>query len=135
MRGIIVHFRKACEEEIKKWLNTNFSRRIEYSDWVFPNNANPILWMGIYQDCLTELEPEEYSKLIEALGKEPSTSVAVEISGRVDGTKELNDFVLQILSAFDGLVADDYSEHFWSKQEIEENKFFDGKQFFDFKNI
>lgn len=133
MRGIIIHFRKVSEEEIAQWLNFNLSKRIEFNDWEFPNSVNPVLWIDIYQDYLTEFEPYERSKLIKTLGNEPSTSVAVNISGRIEGTKESKEFVLKILSFFDGLVSDDYSEHFWSKQEIEEDKTFEGKKFLDFK--
>lgn len=132
MRSVLVHFKKARENDIKIWLNSNFCEPNENGEWRLPNHTDSTLYINFYRDYETEFEPKEYSDLIKKLGMEPSASIAVDVSGKIDGIKEVNSFLMKILEKFDGLVSDDYSDHLWSLREIKDSSIVAGEKFFDF---
>lgn len=56
----------------------------------------------------------------------------VNISGKHDGTAELLDFVQSFLNNIPGFVLDDYTEHFWTHEELANHSTFAGHPFFDY---
>ena len=59
-------------------------------------------------------------------------SVAADVSGRHGGDEEVHLFVCALFGAFSGVAQDDYSEHFWSLEEIQQNTTVQGLRFFDY---
>ena len=76
-------------------------------------------------------KPESIRAVVDALGSEPARAVAVDISGRVKGWPEVRQLASAILSLGRGVVMDDYSDHPWRADELEEGHDEQGRRFFD----
>lgn len=83
---------------------------------------------GLFSDW----EPEEVRRVEAALGHHPTWALAVNVSGRVDGTEEIRAFAARFLET-GGVAVDDYSDHCWTLREIESGLKIDGLGFFDFQ--
>jgi hypothetical protein len=64
---------------------------------------------------------------------EEMVSLDIAISGRVDGKKEVFEFVKYFLSRFPGIAMDDYTDHEWSLSEITDEVKIQGHSFFDYQ--
>jgi hypothetical protein len=57
-------------------------------------------------------------------------SVAADVSGRHDGTAEVTDLVLELLSRFRGVALDDFSDHPFTRSAIEQRTVVEGRRIF-----
>jgi len=64
---------------------------------------------------------------------EEMVSLAVDVSGRVNGKSEIISFVQYFLSRYPGTVTDDYTDHEWSLGEITNDVKIQGHPFFDYQ--
>jgi len=58
--------------------------------------------------------------------------LTVDISGRFDGTAEVLDFVKAFLKEIPAFTLDDYTDHFWTHEEIVNHSKFEDHPFFDY---
>lgn len=65
-----------------------------------------------------ETEPERIAALKKELGCEP-VSVSADVSGRHPGDQQVRDLVSKLLSEFGGVAEDEYTEGFWTLNEIQ----------------
>ena len=65
-----------------------------------------------------ELEPELLAKLRKELKGGPTVSVVADVSGRHSGDKQVREFVSALLSEFEGLAEDEFTDGFWTLDEI-----------------
>ena len=132
MRSVFVHLKEATEDNAALWLSSFTYAQGLKAPWLYPDSKNATLYINFYRDY-QEFEPEDYERLIATLGCAPSLSIIADVSGRVDGTTEVKYFVTAALRQFNGVGEDEYSTHFWTLEEIEDNILVEGLHFFDFK--
>jgi len=58
--------------------------------------------------------------------------LTVDISGRFDGTAETLDFVKAFMKVIPAFAMDDYTDHFWTYEEIMNHSMFGDHPFFDY---
>ncbi len=129
MRSVIVHLRKATEQEITKFLSETYPFQ-EEPPWICLANGDACLYINFNSHNKADLK-----ELATALGYQPAMSVMADVSGRHAGYEEVHSFVSALLKKFDGAVQDDNSEHFWTLDEIDSGHLTGGRRFFDFGTV
>ena len=135
MRSILVHLKNASKSEVIELLNTITSKPNGSTgvDWLIASEKDdPVLYIGFYNDY-EEFEPEDWNNLLAILGNKPSVSIYADISGRHSGTEEVFTFVERVLTKFDGVAQDDYTDHCWTIEEIKQKSEFQNHPFFDYQ--
>jgi hypothetical protein len=117
MRTVFVHLRNATQEQVEAFLERTYTRQ-HGPPWIGECDCDACLYINIYHDLRSEAEPEELASLHKELGGEPTVSVSADVSGRHRGDEQVRDFVSKLLSEFDGLAQDEYTEGFWTLDEI-----------------
>lgn len=79
--------------------------------WIYPKEGDPVLYINVLD--------------------ESALTVTADVSGRSEGTTEVIAFVSGLLGEFDGVATDDFTDHFWTLEEIERGELEDGTKFFD----
>lgn len=132
MRSVIVHLAAPCtEDDVADVLGRAYEgdgRR----QWVEHVEGDPCLVIEFYRDHLIEYAPEELEQLKSHFAGEMPLSVIANISGRHDGTAQVRRFVQVLLAQLPGVATDEFTDHLWSRAEIEQNAQFDGLAFFDY---
>jgi hypothetical protein len=121
MRTVIVHLRNATEEQVEQFLSNTYPAQ-EGPPWVCFVEGDACLYIDVYRHLAIEFEPERVAALHSALGCAPSVSVSADVSGRHAGDEQVGDFVFKLLSAFEGLAGDEYTEGFWTLDDIKSDR-------------
>jgi hypothetical protein len=133
MRSIFIDLIDTKTEDVKTFLtHLCGDPAIEVEVWNYPGPAEECVLMVSCHDY-SEYDPEEFNEKIKAIGKIPTVCICVDITGRVPGDKETNEFCKKVLKHFKGFASDDYTEHAWSLKEIEEGAIISGHPFFDYR--
>lgn len=128
MRSIFVYFRRASRAEVARFLDAcPVAREPEY--WMFGET----LYVSFYDDAESEFAPEALDALRFHMGRHDIVAVVAHVSGRIDGLAEVTAFCRTLLSHFEGVAMDDYSEHPWTLDEILSGHRHDGHAFFDYR--
>lgn len=135
MRSVFLVFESRLSECISKFLddycvmNSNCIPPVK--QWIVLCNNDPCLYIDNIPLCENDL-------CFEDLGIPPLLSYmenpvvwSVDISGRHDGTTEVMGLATALLSEFPIHLMDDYTNHFWTLEEITDNKKIEGHCFFD----
>ena len=117
MRTIFVHLLEATEEQVASFLTEAFPSQ-KGSPWIVAVAGDPCLYIRFCRNWQAESEPQEIECLRAALGGDPSVSLSADVSGRHPGDAEVREFVFLVLSEFDGVAEDEFTEGFWTKAEI-----------------
>jgi hypothetical protein len=117
VRTIFLHLREATEEQVASFLTEAFPSQ-NGPPWILAVGDDPCLYVDFRRNWQAESEPEEIECLRAVLGGGPSVSLSADVSGRHPGDAEVRNFVSQVLSEFDGVAEDEYTEGFWTKAEI-----------------
>ncbi|MFJ4834514.1 hypothetical protein ACIP79_32090 [Streptomyces sp. NPDC088747] len=80
----------------------------------------------------SDWDSDDVAALEAAVGHRPTWAVQIDISGRIDGTREVHRLV-ELLLENGGVATDDYSAHPWTLQEIKSGALNGGLGFFDFR--
>lgn len=142
MRTIFVHLREATEEQVASFLSEAFPNQ-KGPPWILSVAGDAHLYIRFCRNWQAESEAEEIECLRAMLGGKPSVSLSADVSGRHSGDAEMREFVSRILSKFDGLAEDEYTEGFWTMEEIirEYRKpsnlsgKWEGQTFFDYRSF
>ena len=118
MRTIVVHLRSATEDQVEGFLKRTYPMQ-DGPPWISAIDGDACLYIEIYRDLASEADPQEVASLRKALGDEPTVSVMANVSGRHPGGPEVRDFVSRLLSEFEGLLEDDFTEGYWTLAEIQ----------------
>lgn len=103
--------------------------------WAYEKKPSEDICLYIDSDSLGEndfhmlIEDESSFELL--LNLNNAVVWMVDISGRHDGTAELLDFIKAFLKEMPAYVKDDYTDHFWTYEELENNLKVEGHTFFD----
>jgi hypothetical protein len=131
MRIVGVIFKGTSLDRVETWLD-NFAARAD-DQWVYPAGQHEVvLYIRIPKDLKKEFETYEYTELSLALRVEPSIGLFAHINGRYEGTKEATLFVTSILKQFEGVAFDEFTNHWWTLDEIVNDKIIGGFHFFDY---
>jgi hypothetical protein len=122
MRTVFIVLEKQNEECITNFLDNNcnesFVQNTEKQWNIFKNNDGLFYINRISTDVLfSEMEDKLYFYKIDRLIK-PLIAFQIDISGRYNATLEIKELLISILSEFEGYAIDNYSNNFWSLDEI-----------------
>jgi hypothetical protein len=130
MRSICLIFENNLTECISKLLDEYCNDKYE-EQWIVRYNNDPCLYIWNTPLCEYDLSfvengtPSIYSEM------ENPVVWAVDISGRHDGTTQVLELATALLSKFEIYLMDDYTNHFWTLEEITGNTKIEGHCFFD----
>jgi hypothetical protein len=129
MRSVIVYLRDVAEDEVALLLQRLYPFQFG-PPWILGKAGDPVLYIDYYRDIDREMGVDAYVSLIASLGCDPTVSVVADVSGRHPGYTEAREFACALFSEYRGVAQDDYSDHYWTYEEIQANKIVDGHQFF-----
>jgi hypothetical protein len=133
---VAVYLCNTTESEVRAYLDRCFPGQRD--PWLVCVGGDPCLYINIHDDML-EFDcmraGEQLASLRTALGGDCSHIVAADISGRHYGTNQATRFITTMLSRFRGVAVDDYTEHFWTLEEIQRGDSFEGLKFCDSKGF
>jgi hypothetical protein len=133
VRSVIVHLRETIEEAVVAFSQRTYTRQSNITGWVHEfDGQGYALYIDIYRDGPQEFEPEDWDKMVLTLGCDPDVSVIANVSRRRPGGDQVAFFTFGLLSEFQGIAQDDYSNRYWTKQEIELGRQVEGHCFFDY---
>lgn len=110
-------------------------------DELLPQQRNPwvmasALYVNIVDEVdgllFTDWEDKHVAAVETAMGARPGWAIQVDISGRIDGTAEVVWLAGQLLSR-GGVATDDYTDHCWTREQIEARSLVEGLRFFDYQ--
>lgn len=133
MRSVLVHFEKSKEQVAREWLNDHLEHSgVDLYPWLARSEGDSVLWFAI-SDFFDDWEPDDLSEFRSKF-PQPSAYIQIDISGRIPGDREVREAVIGLLSEVPGSVAeDDYTNHLWTHQEIDEGFLVGGHPFFDYR--
>ncbi|WP_161405406.1 hypothetical protein [Paenibacillus silvestris] len=116
-------------------INTINSMCINYKDlqWIYKNHQDSLLYIEFNEkkSFLNEIEDtDENAFLLERIKSD--VVLQIDISGRHPGDKEVLQIVKELLSKFNGYAMDDYSDHLWTLEEIQNGTKYRELKFFDY---
>jgi hypothetical protein len=131
VRSILVHLREATEAEVATFLARQYPAQ-PGPPWILERSGDPVLCIDFYGDLNQEFEVEDYFRLLEHLGGDPSVSVIADVSGRHPGDTEVVQFVRTLLQEFAGVAQDEYTSHCWTLEEVLAGHQVQAHPFFDY---
>jgi hypothetical protein len=134
MRTVICYLTECSERDVASVLDANFVVQNSGPWLLLSSSGDPILYVNFY-DPNSELGPDEISAIRTALGGTIQVSVSADVSGRHVGAVEAARFALALLSQFRGVAVDDFSDHLWTRSEIEQQAVVDGRCFFQSQGL
>jgi len=114
---------------------------IDVLDELLPQQRNPWTVGGdLYINMVdqhdgllfSDWEDEHVAAVETAMGHRPGWAIQVDVSGRIDGTSEVRWLTMKLLEC-GGVATDDYSEHCWTRAQIESGATVGHLRFFDFE--
>jgi len=134
MRSVFFVFECSISENISAFLDVYcdyFNLSSTVKQWIVQCNNDPCLY--IENTHLSEKDLCFEDSGIPLLFSDMANPVvwSVNISGRHDGATEVVELVTALLSEFPMYIMDDYTNHFWTLEEITYNKKIEGHCFFD----
>ncbi|WP_223596684.1 DUF3888 domain-containing protein [Neobacillus bataviensis] len=128
--AIIRFFDSYCNESFGEWPEKQWNVLVNDDACLY---INPIFeYEDDFIPFIEDIEDEDSLKIL----KEIDNNVVlwgIDISGRHDGRKEVTELIIQLFSVESGYAIDDYTDHFWTMEEIQNKKLIKGHAFFDFK--
>jgi hypothetical protein len=135
MRTVICLLTGCAQAEVTRALDAHFVAQGGDAPWLLlSDGGDAVLYIELYPQIVRELEAIDaglIEKVRASLGGEIEVSVAADVSGRHDGGPKATEFALALLSRFRGVAMDDFSEHLWTRSEIEQRAIVDGRRFFE----
>jgi hypothetical protein len=116
MRTVLVHLRSGTEKEITEFLSRTYPKQ-KGRPWICDVNGDACLYINVYR-VPVEFEAERMSSLRKELGCDLRVSLSADVSGRHPGDEQVRDFVYRLLSEFGGLAEDDWTDGWWTLDEI-----------------
>lgn len=133
-RSVGIILKNAPPLKVREWLDRFGSKAYYDHQWYYPSaSGEVVLYMWLYESFTKDFEEDEYEEISQVLNSAPSVWIHVDIPGRFDGTAEVKLFVVSALKEFEGVAYDVYTDHFWTRMEIENDIKIEDYHFFDFK--
>lgn len=133
MRTVLVHLSGCTDAQLASALSEMYPGRKE--PWLHMADDDPCLYIRILQaDEAESWFPEELAPALRHFGGVVPLTVVADVSGRHDGTTQVRQLAVALLSRFKGIAEDEYSDRLWSLDEIQRDACVDGHRFFDFKH-
>src|SRR5262249_25621491 len=86
----------------------------------------------MYINC-SDTDVDEGMAYTAAFDAVPSVTITADVSGRHPGDAEVRALLRTVLGVFDGVAQDDYTEHFWTLEEVLSGVNVEGHPFFDYR--
>src|ERR1700689_4123236 len=116
MRTVLVHLRSGTEEEVAEFLSGTYPRQ-KGPPWICDVNGDGCLYINVYCGWVG-FAAEKAATLLKELGCDLLVSVSADVSGRHPGDEQVRDFAYGLLSEFGGLAEDDWTDGWWTLDEI-----------------
>lgn len=138
MRSVWFALVGASLAEVRDWLQRHGVAPSEGrpGQFFFPSTGDPVLYVTCddYRWVQEYGLQEEYDELLQAIGgATPTVHVAVDVSGRVPGDREVQYLAQCLLGKFHGFAFDDFLSysHAWTLAQIDGGVRVGGVSFFD----
>lgn len=125
MRSVFTFLPACTKAEVQRF----FQRSLPCSGSELHPPRAEIVTIDFHEDLRSE-DPETFEVIACALGPD-FIGVSADITGRSDGVKAATLFCVELLEQFGGFANDDYSDHFWSLEELKQNSTYLNHTFFD----
>lgn len=133
MRSVVVHVQGCAEAELESALCELYPGQED--PWLDMVDGDPCLYIRILQpDEAGRWVAEERAPALRHFGEVRPLTVVADVSGRHDGTSRVRALAVALLSRFEGIATDEYSDRLWSLDEILRDASVEGHRFFDFKH-
>lgn len=129
MRSVLVHL-QAEEAAVLAFLDERFPAQRD--PWVDFVEGDACLYIRLYRDHEIEMPPEEVDELRAHFGGSQPLSLIADISGRHDGTEQVQRFARALLSRWSGVAEDGFTDHLWTLEDLTSGATVEGMRFFDF---
>ncbi len=131
MDSVVVHLRDVTEKQVTEFLECAYSFQ-HGPPWIDAVSGDAALFINLYPNARAEFEPEQWAKVVAALGFEPTVSVIADVSGRHKLERRERVFVRKMLTAFRGVAQDGFTDYCWTLEDFLSGKRIEGHPFFDF---
>ena len=129
MRSVFAFLRETTEKAVDAYLDSAYPG--QRNPWVMLVDNDPYLWIDHYRDGPDEIEPEVWAEFLHRFGGKPDVSLVADVTGRHTGGHQAQEFLTRLLGRFNGVAMDDYTDHLWSKVELQSGDKVRGHTFFD----
>ena len=138
MRSILFVFEEINKNNVANFLDRHCDESWtegQYKQWNILKNGDPIFYIRNIEPIellLNGMEEDEKQDVISQNNLLCSLLCCqIDISGRHEGTPEIKALLSQLFSATRGYAMDDFTNHLWSYDEIENDVSVKGHGFFD----
>jgi hypothetical protein len=131
MRSVFVHLWRTSEAEVSAALDHAYTKDGD-EHWLGQVDDDPYLYIRFYREG--PLEDESWSSRFSKCPGPPTVSIVADVSGRHDGWREAQAFVVALLEEFEGVATDDAGLRLWCLEEVDADRRIDGRRFGDWRN-
>jgi hypothetical protein len=131
MRSVHVYLRETTQDVVAAVLDLAYPG--QRFPWLHLIKDDPYLYIDFLPSNWSDIDPDHWKEFQEQFGGEPAVAVTADVSGRHPGGPQVLEFVTLLLSKFNGLANDDYTDRLWPLSEIIEKARYKGFEFFDWR--
>ena len=128
MRSVHVYLRDTTQDEVAAVLDLAYPG--QRFPWLHSINDDAYLYIDFLPTNWSDIDPDDWKVFQEQFGGEPAVAVTADVSGRHHGGPQVLEFVTLLLSKFNGLANDDYTDRLWPLSEIKEEGALQGLRVF-----
>ncbi len=133
MDSATLHLKHATEPEVAAFLSAVYPFQ-GGPPWIVVKNNEPCIYIDFYRDLKAEHSESDREKILRGLGAEPSLSVIANLSGRHHpGATAMREFAMSVLSRFEGIAEDAFSNYVWTLEEIALDHRVNGYLYFEWR--
>jgi hypothetical protein len=133
VRSCFFIFEEQNKNVIKDFLSSCCGESHDEKQWNILKNGAGLLYISIYpaEKLFNEIENNTHFYKTGNM-QPPLLCCQIDVSGRYDGTPEIIYLFTRLFDRVKGYAMDDYTDYFWSFEEIKNNVLVEGHRFFDF---
>ena len=135
MRSIFLVFEGNITTTLSEFLDeycASYSGTFPVKQWIVEKSNTPCLYIDNTPLTEDDLCFEDLGVPMLYLQMENPVVWMVNISGNHEGTTEVLELATALLSKFPMYIQDDYTQHYWTLEEITDNVEIEGYKFFDY---
>jgi hypothetical protein len=105
----------------------------EGKHWNILKNGDGLLYISLHpaEKLFDDIEDKAYFYKLNNM-RFPLLCCQIDVSGRYDGTPEIRRLLTQLFIKVKGYAMDEYTDYFWTYNEIYSNAMIEGHRFFDY---
>ncbi len=132
MRNVMVFLRDTREDAVTEYLAHAYPFQ-PGPPWIMDVDGDPVLLIDIYRSLEEPWNDDVRKAIVRSLGGAPTVGIGADVSGRHPADEQARAFACGLLTAFEGVALDDFSDHCWSCEQIMTGHRVHGHPFFDYR--